>query len=165
MCYVIPNKAQDMSTWIYNDGGRVDAGYKPAKARDCAVRAIAIATQKPYDEIWHDLYVVMKDVPLMSKQQARIASEKKYEPDSGVFHQHLAHYLKSKSWKWVPTMSIGSGCKTHLKASELPAGRIICRVTRHFVAVVDGIIQDTHDCSRGGTRCVYGYYINEQASS
>ena len=25
--------------------------------------------------------------------------------------------------------------------------------------VIDGVIQDTHNPSRGGTRCVYGYYI------
>jgi hypothetical protein len=24
--------------------------------------------------------------------------------------------------------------------------------------VIDGVIHDTHDCSRNGTRCVYGYY-------
>jgi hypothetical protein len=25
-------------------------------------------------------------------------------------------------------------------------------------AVIDGVIYDTPDCSRGGTRCVYGYF-------
>jgi len=26
------------------------------------------------------------------------------------------------------------------------------------VAVIDGVINDTYDCSREGTRCVYGYW-------
>jgi hypothetical protein len=37
--------------FIYNDGGRVATGYK-GRASDCVVRAIAIATQKPYQEVY-----------------------------------------------------------------------------------------------------------------
>ena len=59
---------------------------------------------------------------------------------------------------WTATMQIGSGCNTHLKADELPSGRLVCSVSRHAVAVIDGVIHDTHDCSRGGKRCVYGYW-------
>jgi hypothetical protein len=55
-------------------------------------------------------------------------------------------------------MEIGKGCKVHLRADELPKGKIICSVSRHLVAVIDGVINDTHDCSRDGNRCVYGYY-------
>lgn len=59
-------------------------------------------------------------------------------------------------------MTIGSGCKVHLKASELPNGRLVCFVSRHFVAVIDGAILDTYDPSRDGTRCVYGYMIKPE---
>ena len=55
-------------------------------------------------------------------------------------------------------MGIGTGCKVHLKKEELPTGKIIARVSRHICAVIDGVINDTYDCSREGTRCVYGYY-------
>jgi hypothetical protein len=37
--------------FVYNDGGRAAAGYK-GRAGDCVVRAIAIATQKPYQEVY-----------------------------------------------------------------------------------------------------------------
>ena len=37
--------------FVYNDGGRAAAGYK-GQAGDCVVRAIAIATQKPYQEVY-----------------------------------------------------------------------------------------------------------------
>ena len=60
-------------------------------------------------------------------------------------------------------MKIGQGCKVHLDADELPTGTIICSVSRHLVTVVDGIINDTYDCSREGTRCVYGYFTKGEA--
>lgn len=31
-----------------------------------------------------------------------------------------------------------------------------------IAAVVDGVLHDTFDCSRGGTRCVYGYYAAQK---
>jgi hypothetical protein len=37
-------------------------------------------------------------------------------------------------------------------------GRLIVRCSKHTTAVIDGIIHDTHDPSRGGTRCVYDYF-------
>lgn len=58
----------------------------------------------------------------------------------------------------TPTMAIGSGCKVHLRADELPTGRLVVSVSKHLVAVVDGVVHDTHDPRRGGTRCVYGYW-------
>jgi hypothetical protein len=59
-------------------------------------------------------------------------------------------------------MTIGSGCRVHLNAHELPKGKLIANVSKHFVAVVDGLIHDTYDCSRGGKRCVYGYYLRKE---
>ena len=55
-------------------------------------------------------------------------------------------------------MFIGQGCKVHLKKSELPAGILIVSCSKHITVVKDGILQDTYDCSRQGTRCVYGYW-------
>jgi len=67
-------------------------------------------------------------------------------------------YLRELGYEWVPTMGQGTGCQVHLRADELPSGRIIARVTRHLCAVIDGVIYDTGNPSRGGTRCVYGYW-------
>merc|ERR1712178_77188 len=65
-------------------------------------------------------------------------------------------------WKWTATMRFGQGCKVHLCREELPAGRLVCRVTKHMVAVIDGVIHDTGDCSRDSTRCVYGYFSKDE---
>ena len=42
--------------------------------------------------------------------------------------------------------------------STIIHGILIARCSRHLVAVIDSVIHDTHDSSRGGRRCVYGYY-------
>ena len=61
-------------------------------------------------------------------------------------------------------MKVGGGCQVHLRATELPSGTLIVRVSKHLSAVIDGVIQDTHNPSRGGSRCVYGYYIKRDSS-
>jgi len=74
-------------------------------------------------------------------------------PRNGVFDAVSRPYLESLGWRFTPTMRIGSGCKVRLRADELPPGRLIVKVSRHLVAVIDSAI---HDTARW-TRCVYGY--------
>jgi len=148
--------------FVYNDGGRAVAGYKGTTG-DCAVRAIAIATGKPYQEVYDalqrhsDQYAQNHRCKVAKKIRASGSS-----PRLGVFGDVFRDYLLSLGWKWMPTMGVGTGCKVHLNTSELlsitPYRRLICRVSKHFVAVIDGVINDTYDCSREGTRCVYGFY-------
>jgi hypothetical protein len=146
-----------MTDFVYDDGGRAAAGFgkipKGLGGRgDCVCRAIAIATGKPYREVYDELGTI-----------GWMETGYKFDTDGLVLPRHdtkhgLRAYLETHGWRWTPTMRIGSGCKIHLRASELPSGRLIVQVSRHLVAVIDGIIHDTFDCSRGGTRCVYGYY-------
>jgi hypothetical protein len=77
---------------------------------------------------------------------------------TGVVKKVYGKYLEDLGYTWTATMGIGTGCRVHLKADELPTGRIIASLSGHLVAVIDGVINDTHDCSREGKRCVYGYY-------
>ena len=67
-------------------------------------------------------------------------------------------YLKKLGWNWTPTMFIGQGCKVHLKKNELPGGTLIVSCSKHITVVKNGVLHDTYDCSRRGTRCVYGYW-------
>ena len=55
-------------------------------------------------------------------------------------------------------MSIGSGTKVHLRADELPSGRLLVKVSSHMTAVIDGVIHDTFDCGKGGRKHVKGYW-------
>jgi len=145
-------------TFTYNDGGRIESGYK-GKAGDCVVRAIAIATGATYHEVYKTLE--NKNREYADKSWGRVAKsiqKKGATPRNGNFKKIYHDYILSLGFKWVSCMGIGTGCKVHLRASELPMGTIIARVSKHLVAVIDGMINDTHDCSREGTRCVYGYY-------
>ena len=139
-------------TWIRNDGGRAAAGYK-GTANDCVCRAIAIATGQPYQ----DVYAALNDAA-RSEHSSRRRRGRRSSARTGVYRPTIRHYLATLGWQWQPTMAIGSGCKVHLRADELPAGRLIVAVSGHMVAVIDGVINDLHDPRRGGTRCVYGYY-------
>lgn len=141
--------------FIYDDGGRTEAGYK-GHTGDCVTRAIAIATSRPYREVY-DALNGLRDGMRQTKRVRRSSAR------TGVNRAIYDRYLKSLGWNWTPTVTIGSGCKVHLRADELPAGRLVVRVSGHMVAVIDGVIHDTHDPSREGTRCVYGYYTERQA--
>lgn len=56
-------------------------------------------------------------------------------------------------------MRIGQGCTVHMRADELPSGRLVVNLSKHSTAVIDGVCHDTYDPSRDGTRCVYGYFV------
>ena len=138
------------SQWEYNDGGRAAAGFK-GYTGDCACRAVAIATEQPYKIVYDAL-----NSQLASMRQTK--GIKRSSSRTGMNRRAMRKYMEKIGWEFVPLMGIGTGCKIHLRGSELPMGRIICQVSRHVVAAIDGVIHDTGDCSREGTRCVYGYY-------
>lgn len=128
--------------WVFNDGGR--SNYFSAKSvNDCVVRAIAIATQRDYNDVYNTIGEIVG-----------------YSPRNGVYRNDLQKIMKEFGGTWTPCMSIGSGCKVHLKDGELPMdARLICNVSKHLTCVINGVINDTFDPSRGESRCVYGYWI------
>jgi hypothetical protein len=73
-----------------------------------------------------------------------------------MYKTTIRRVLEGLGWVSTPTMAIGSDCTVHLRDGELPGGRLIVSVSKHMVAVVDGVIHDASDPSRDGTRCVYG---------
>ena len=143
----------------FNDGGRGDVGFKGG-AGDCVVRSIAIAANLPYMKVYEDLRFANETYALLRNDKlARRLNAKGSSPRNGN-HRNVFHdYILGLGFQWVPTMKIGMGCQVHLRSDELPKAILIVKVSKHLTAVLNGIIQDTHDPSRGGNRCVYGYYI------
>lgn len=164
-----------------NDGGRAAAGYK-GQTGDCAVRSISIATGMGYQAAYD---LVMRHCKAERPSKRRRG---KSHPRTGVHAVTMQAAMAELGWTWVPTMGIGTGCTVHLDPDELPAGRIICRVSKHFCAVLDGVLHDTHNAANRGTtvfpegfpenelpagadrlegggwvhrprRCVYGYWM------
>lgn len=144
--------------FLSDDGGRAAAGFK-GDAGDCVTRAIAIATEIPYQQVYDALRARAETYAASHRSRtARQIALRGSSPRDGVFSEISRSYLLELGWARQPTMQIGSGCKVHLRADELPSGRLIVNVSRHLVAVINGVIHDTHDCSRRGSRCVYGYW-------
>ena len=143
----------------FNDGGSAKAGYK-GRTGDCVTRAVAIAAELPYKQVYNRL-AEGNATQRITKRSAKSDGKKTARRGISTTRKWFKDYMKSLGFKWVSTMGIGTGCKVHLKSAELPKGRIIARVTRHYCAVIDGVINDTYDPSRGETRCVYGYWIKQ----
>lgn len=143
--------------FLKNDGGRDEAGYKGLTG-DCACRAIAIAAEIPYQSAYDLINTFGK------KERASKNRKRKSHARTGVYTTTFHKIMKHLGFEWTPTMQIGQGCTVHVKASELPkSGRLILNLSRHFAAFIDGNLHDTYDCSREGTRCVYGYWHKPQA--
>jgi hypothetical protein len=141
-----------MESWfVFDDGGREAAGFK-GDTRDCVTRSIAIATGLPYREVYDAINALGATERTGKRKRGKSSAR------TGVYPKTTRKYMESIGWRWVPTMHIGSGCTVHLRADELPSGRLVVECSRHTTAVIDGVIHDTHDPSRDGTRCVYGYY-------
>jgi len=127
-----------MAEFIYNDGGRADAGYK-GTAGDCGVRALAIVTNSDYKEIYKMLAQANKNFGFAKSARNGI-QRNVYEP-----------VLNQLGWHWVSAPKF-IGRKA--RCSDLK-GRVIALQAGHYVAVIDGVPNDIFDCSN---RMVYGYW-------
>ena len=135
----------------YNDGGRAEAGFKGTTG-DCVCRAIAIATERPYKEVYDLINKFAKNERTGKRKTGKSSAR------TGVYKGTIKKVMEYYGWTWVPTMLIGQGCTVHLRDGELPMGRLVVSVSKHETAVIDGVINDIYDCSRDGSRCVYGYF-------
>lgn len=154
----------------YNDGGRAESGRK-GTAGDCVARAFSIALELPYEDVYKELASLNAE-PKMHTRRARAKSGGKFAKSArnGVIITACHAFATRHGMVWTPTMKFGQGCKVHLQADELPTGRIVCQISNHLVAVIDGVINDTYNPNDRGVivdafgndittnRCVYGYW-------
>jgi hypothetical protein len=141
-----------MIEWRYDDGGRSAAGFR-GDTGDCVTRAAAIVTGRPYREI----YDLVNELGANERRR----TVKRSRARTGVQNDTTRKLMAALGLEWTPTMAIGQGCTVHLRADELPSGAIVVKLSRHVAAVLDGVLHDTYDGSRDGTRCVYGYWREE----
>jgi hypothetical protein len=138
-----------MIRYVYDDGGRADAGFRGSTG-DCVTRAGAIVTGRPYRDVY--------DIVNVLGGQERTRGRRRSSARLGTFNVTTRRVMEALGGEWTPTMHVGSGCTVHVREDELPGGNIVVRLSRHCAAVIDGVLHDTYDSSRGGTRCVYGYW-------
>ena len=82
----------------YDDGGRSEAGYK-GETGDCVTRALAIATGKPYQEV----YSTINALAVSERHGKRGISSAR----TGVYKNTTRKYLVALGWHWTPTMKSG----------------------------------------------------------
>ena len=140
----------------YSDGGRSNY-FRAENVGDCVVRAICNATGLDYKIVYDDLKALAKTERITKHHKTKSSVR------DGVSKQTAKKYIESLGWTWIPIMKIGSGCTMHLSNKDFPTdGIYIVSVSGHLTCVKDGVIYDTYDCSRAGTRCVYGYWVNNR---
>lgn len=142
--------------WKYDDGGRAAAGFR-GHAGDCVTRAIAIALERDYREVYDTLAVMIAEWRRTSRSKAA-KTWKHNTPRDGVPRSVIRTYFDEAGAPWTPTMSVGRGVTVHLRDGELPDGRLVANCSGHLCAVIDGVVYDTADPTRDGTRAVYGYW-------
>lgn len=113
---------------IYTDGGRGSAGYKDIEDNDCAVTALANATNMHY-EIAHDIL----------EESGRGIGERCWMEDG------LRIYGKCYG-DVITVITFNYGYLLSDFVREHPEGRFIVRQPGHVFAVVDGIVieDETH---------------------
>jgi hypothetical protein len=143
--------------WIYNDGGRKAAGFS-GQTGDCVCRAIAIASGRPYEEVYKRL-ADGQGSQRRGKRRDRQHGQRTVRHGISVQRKWFRDYMVELGATWTPAMKIGTGCQVHFVEDELPSGRLVVAISRHYVAVIDGIVHDIYlPNDRGGTRCVYGWW-------
>lgn len=127
--------------FICNDGGR--SLYFKGSAKDCGVRAMAIALQIDYRKCYTELAEANKNAT--GRKSAREGLHKE------TFNEVLARY----GWVWHSAPSFKGRAA---RCGDL-SGRVIARQAKHFVAVIDGIPNDIFDSSH---KMVYGYWKKQE---
>jgi len=133
--------------FIKTDGGRKDAGLRGGYAGDCVIRSIALASGRPYKRVYEDF-------------KGLIANRLGYTPEDGILTQKPAFklYMIENGFTWNITCRIGSRERTHMNRKELPKGRLVLSLSKHYTCVINHTIYDTYDPSNEGKRMVYGFW-------
>jgi hypothetical protein len=165
-----------LARFVCNDGGRAAAGFK-GRTGDCACRAIAIATGKPYREVYDGLNGLCALLRLnhggcawLGEIRGTVGSE------TGIPGEVINLYLGPLGWQWTSTddhathpylSSVGWNPAptkaARLHRWDLPLGRLVVLLRNHLVAVIDHVVHDHGEHWRG-RRAVHGYWTLKEES-
>jgi hypothetical protein len=126
-------------TFVRDDGGRATS-KRPKQRRDCVVRAIAIAAERPYD----DVYEKLADA---GRKCGRSTAKSVWQ----TWLDQLARKTSFPAEKGSLRMNLERFCQTHDR------GRYVVQCAHHVLAVVDGVARDD-DVPRWDA-CVYAAWL------
>jgi len=125
----------------YNQGGQprsLNSGY-------CGVRALVIATGMD----WHDAEKHIR--PFVKSGKGGKGSLSR-----GILKDDYSNALEALGFEWVSAPKF-DGRKA--RCADLH-GVVIARQSKHFTAVINGVVNDIWDCSN---KMVYGYWARAGA--
>ncbi|KKN31477.1 hypothetical protein LCGC14_0823500 [marine sediment metagenome] len=142
-----------------HDGGRAAAGFQ-GPAGDCAVRAVSIAMERDYREVYDELDTFAQEFEQRWRAEQRPGEFFPSSSSGGYWFEALTAYLEPFGWEYTagPTELYQ---RLHLRAKELPNGPIITRLSGQYAAVIDGVLSTVYDCSRD-EYFVYGYWRKKE---
>lgn len=111
-----------------NDGGRKEAGFK-GRAGDCVCRAIAIATGRPYREVYDAIASINQELGL--RRSAR----------EGVSNKGMLRVMQHFGFEKHPQKGVQP---TYTQAYR-EYGDCIVSTNGHVCALIDGSLHDTFD--------------------
>jgi len=132
--------------FVYSDGGRAAGGFK-GRSSDCVVRAIAIALDLDYRDVYADL----------KKMTVESTSGLERGISGGVYPPTYHEYLEGLN---IYPVRVSSG---YLK--DIPkTGTYIAVTSGHLVTIVNGVAHDTFDSTKSKrTKCgspkIEGYFL------
>ena len=101
--------------------------------KDCAVRALTLATGIPYEQVFKEL----------QEDNNKYAGRKALIERGGTYNRVTANFLARNGWKKLKNIG-----KVLLKKDQLPDCPCVVRVAGHILYVEKGRVWDTWD-SRG----------------
>lgn len=126
----------DDERFARDDGGRSES-RRPKQRNDCAVRAYAIATGRPYDEVYDRFSL-----------GGRRASE-------GTDKAFTAALFRLECWDELTFPAVKGRRRMNPPSfvASYPEGRWIVSTAKHLTAVVDGVWRD--EFAPDQDRCIY----------
>jgi len=125
-----------------NDGGRSHS-KRPKQRNDCVVRALVLTTGMSYDDVYDVLRIVAR-----RKSGQRFDLRGFLEATGNQFHNSHFDWKSYPAIKGYPRLDLGTFCRRN------PTGTFIVKVSKHVLAVIDGVAID--DAPISHKRCVYG---------
>ncbi|MEC8208443.1 MAG: hypothetical protein VX076_11305, partial [Pseudomonadota bacterium] len=91
----------------FNDGGRAEAGYK-GRTGDCVTRAVAIAAQLPYQQVYDRLAEGNATQRVTKRSKKATARQRTASHGISTKRKWFKDYMNSLGFTWVSTMGIGT---------------------------------------------------------
>ena len=148
-----------MIEFEFNDGGRLDAGYKGVSG-DCAVRAVAIVTGQPYRDVYDAFaaayaahgYSTSGNASRVNTQQRQAKAEGRWLRPVKTIQQEVYRQFGFEK----VTLPDGP-CPTFSEALA-EHGPCMVTTTKHIAALRDSALHDVFD---GRTYCGLAYGMSE----